>query len=107
MNGCFAEELNLRLLSLSSSFDVHDNEKFRQMAGRAGRSGFDQYGEAVLICTKDDEARLRELFNSQLPEINSTFFLSAAQLHAEKLLLEAISSELIQSAEVCFKSARR
>lgn len=48
-----------------------DVAKYKQMAGRAGRKGFDTVGQSVLICAQKDVDRCKDLLNAALPPLQS------------------------------------
>lgn len=42
-----------------------------QMVGRAGRAGYGESGESILICTEKDNQRVCELLTSPMDEVIS------------------------------------
>ncbi|KAJ8678685.1 hypothetical protein QAD02_014472 [Eretmocerus hayati] len=51
--------------------------RYKQMIGRAGRAGMGDFGESILICTRNDMEKVRELLNSKMDD-------AASSLHYEK-----------------------
>ncbi|XP_065358466.1 DNA polymerase theta [Calliphora vicina] len=71
---------------------------YRQMIGRAGRTGKDILGESILICT-DSNARIgKELITADLRPICSCLDLDSST-HLKRALLEVISSGVATSKE--------
>ncbi|XP_030370750.1 DNA polymerase theta [Scaptodrosophila lebanonensis] len=71
---------------------------YRQMIGRAGRTGKDTLGESILICT-DNNARIgRELITADLKPISSCLELDSST-HLKRALLEVISSGVASSIQ--------
>ncbi|KAH8232595.1 hypothetical protein KR032_010136 [Drosophila birchii] len=64
---------------------------YRQMIGRAGRTGKDTLGESILICTESNARIGRELVTAQLQPITSCLELDGST-HLKRALLEVISS---------------
>ena len=63
---------------------------FRQMCGRAGRFGLDDYGEAILMVSNSEEKRqAKQLICSELDPLKSVLH-STETGGLEKLLLELI-----------------
>ncbi|SPP80381.1 DNA polymerase theta [Drosophila guanche] len=64
---------------------------YRQMIGRAGRTGKDTLGESILICTESNQRVGRELVQAQLQPISSCLGMDDST-HLKRALLEVISS---------------
>ncbi|KAH8328757.1 hypothetical protein KR074_005265 [Drosophila pseudoananassae] len=64
---------------------------YRQMIGRAGRTGKDTLGESILICTESNARVGRELVTAQLQPISSCLEMDGST-HLKRALLEVISS---------------
>ncbi|KAH8283889.1 hypothetical protein KR054_004622 [Drosophila jambulina] len=64
---------------------------YRQMIGRAGRTGKDTLGESILICTESNARIGRELVTAQLQPITSCLEMDGST-HLKRALLEVISS---------------
>ncbi|XP_030556308.1 DNA polymerase theta [Drosophila novamexicana] len=64
---------------------------YRQMIGRAGRTGRDTLGESILICSESNARIGRELVTAQLKPIRSCLDLDGST-HLKRALLEVISS---------------
>ncbi|KAJ4457579.1 putative DNA polymerase theta [Paratrimastix pyriformis] len=73
-----------------------DPIQFRQMAGRAGRPGLDEKGEAYLMCTNDRErGQLLDVTRQELPEMSSR--LAPDKQGMKRVMLEAIASGIVRS----------
>uniref|UniRef100_A0A1I8PUM1 DNA-directed DNA polymerase n=1 Tax=Stomoxys calcitrans TaxID=35570 RepID=A0A1I8PUM1_STOCA len=64
---------------------------YRQMIGRAGRTGKDTLGESILICTENNARIGKELVTADLRPITSCLEMDSST-HLKRALLEVISS---------------
>ncbi|XP_041773751.1 DNA polymerase theta [Anopheles merus] len=64
---------------------------YKQMIGRAGRTGRDTLGESILICTPAEEKIGRELIGAELPPVRSCLD-SENYAHLKRAILEIIAS---------------
>ncbi|KAM7364011.1 DNA polymerase theta isoform 2-T3 [Cochliomyia hominivorax] len=71
---------------------------YRQMIGRAGRTGKDILGESILICTDSNSRIGKELITADLRPISSCLALDSST-HLKRALLEVISSGVATSKE--------
>ncbi|XP_017041178.1 DNA polymerase theta [Drosophila ficusphila] len=71
---------------------------YRQMIGRAGRTGKDTLGESILICTESNARVGRELVTAQLQPITSCLEMDGST-HLKRALLEVISSGVASTKE--------
>ncbi|ELT96621.1 hypothetical protein CAPTEDRAFT_226809 [Capitella teleta] len=51
--------------------DVIETLTYKQMSGRAGRTGVDTAGESILVCKPSEKARAMKLVTSELTPVNS------------------------------------
>ncbi|XP_034114797.2 DNA polymerase theta [Drosophila albomicans] len=71
---------------------------YRQMIGRAGRTGKDTLGESILICTESNARMGKELVTAQLKPIRSCLDMDSST-HLKRALLEVISSGVASTRE--------
>ncbi|GMH06994.1 hypothetical protein Nepgr_008834 [Nepenthes gracilis] len=76
--------------------DFIDGTRYRQMAGRAGRTGIDAKGESVLICRPEELKRVRRLLNESCPPLQSC--LSEDKNGMTHAILEVVASGIVQTA---------
>ncbi|CAF1182543.1 unnamed protein product [Rotaria sordida] len=61
--------------------------------GRAGRKGYDDYAESILICSKQEVKLVQKMFEQQtIKPVNSCFFEVETHTSLKRALLEVISS---------------
>ncbi|XP_019189922.1 PREDICTED: helicase and polymerase-containing protein TEBICHI isoform X2 [Ipomoea nil] len=76
--------------------DFIDGTRYRQMAGRAGRTGIDTKGESVLICKPDEIKRILRLLNDSCPPLHSCLSDDKnGMIHA---ILEVVAGGIVQTA---------
>lgn len=76
--------------------DFIDGTRYRQMAGRAGRTGIDTKGESVLICKPEEVKRITTLVNESCPPLHSCLSEDKnGMIHA---ILEVVAGGIVQTA---------
>ncbi|XVF48493.1 hypothetical protein PTKIN_Ptkin03bG0194900 [Pterospermum kingtungense] len=76
--------------------DFIDGTKYKQMAGRAGRTGIDTKGESVLICKPEEIKRIKGLLNESCPPLQSC--LSEDKNGMTHAILEVVAGGMVQTA---------
>ncbi|XP_022856955.1 helicase and polymerase-containing protein TEBICHI-like isoform X2 [Olea europaea var. sylvestris] len=76
--------------------DFIDGTRYKQMAGRAGRTGIDTKGESVLICKPEEVKRIFALLNDGCPPLHSC--LSDDKNGMTHAILEVVAGGIVQSA---------
>ncbi|GAA0144171.1 DNA-directed DNA polymerase [Lithospermum erythrorhizon] len=76
--------------------DFIDGTRYRQMAGRAGRTGIDTKGESVLICKPEEAKRILGLLNDACPPLHSC--LSEDKNGMTHAILEVVAGGIVQTA---------
>ncbi|EGC39324.1 hypothetical protein DICPUDRAFT_27081 [Dictyostelium purpureum] len=69
--------------------DLIGNRVYRQMVGRAGRAGIDDFGESILMCEPHQAEKCKKLLNSPLDPLISC--IKSAQSF-QKIVLDSICS---------------
>lgn len=76
--------------------DFIDGTRYKQMAGRAGRTGIDTKGESVLICKPEELKRIMGLLNESCPPLQSC--LSEDKNGMTHAILEVVAGGIVQTA---------
>ncbi|KAL3819028.1 hypothetical protein ACJIZ3_004933 [Penstemon smallii] len=76
--------------------DFIDGTRYKQMAGRAGRTGIDTKGESVLICKPEEVKKILALLNDSCPPLNSC--LSEDRNGMTHAILEVVAGGIVQTA---------
>ena len=75
-----------------------DTLSYKQMCGRAGRKGVDDFGESVLICKANEKSKGESLLNSQLKKVESCLDFSSGVTNAlKRALLEIIAAGIAKT----------
>ncbi|CAN8229667.1 unnamed protein product [Cochlearia groenlandica] len=77
--------------------DFLDGTRYKQMAGRAGRTGIDTKGESVLICKAGELKRINALLNESCPPLQSC--LSEDKNGMTHAILEVVAGGIVQTAK--------
>ncbi|KAG0502462.1 hypothetical protein HPP92_002534 [Vanilla planifolia] len=76
--------------------DFIDGTRYRQMSGRAGRSGIDTQGESILICKHDEVKKVAAILNDSCPPLQSC--LSEDKNGMTHAIMEVVAGGIVQSA---------
>ncbi|KAL0726462.1 hypothetical protein Bca4012_022555 [Brassica carinata] len=77
--------------------DFIDGTRYKQMSGRAGRTGIDTKGESVLICKPGELKRIIALLNESCPPLESC--LSEDKNGMTHAILEVVAGGIVQTAK--------
>ncbi|CAH8378004.1 unnamed protein product [Eruca vesicaria subsp. sativa] len=77
--------------------DFLDGTRYKQMSGRAGRTGIDTKGESVLICKQGELKRIMALLNESCPPLESC--LSEDKNGMTHAILEVVAGGIVQTAK--------
>ncbi|CAN6470815.1 unnamed protein product [Victoria cruziana] len=76
--------------------DFIDGIRYRQMAGRAGRTGIDSKGESIMICKPEEAKKIVSLLNNSCQPLQSCLAEDKnGMIHA---ILEVVASGIVQTA---------
>ncbi|QCD99446.1 helicase and polymerase-containing protein TEBICHI isoform X1 [Vigna unguiculata] len=76
--------------------DFLDGTRYKQMAGRAGRTGIDTKGESILICKPEEVKKVTALLNKSCPPLHSC--LSEDMNGMTHAILEVVAGGIVQTA---------
>lgn len=76
--------------------DFIDGTRYRQMAGRAGRTGIDTRGESILICKHNETKKVTAILNDGCPPLQSC--LSEDKNGMTHAIMEVVAGGIVQSA---------
>ncbi|GER38071.1 DNA polymerase I family protein [Striga asiatica] len=73
-----------------------DGTRYKQMAGRAGRTGIDTKGESVMICRPEEAKKILALLTDSCPPLHSC--LSEDRNGMTHAILEVVAGGIVQTA---------
>ncbi|XP_073110579.1 helicase and polymerase-containing protein TEBICHI isoform X1 [Elaeis guineensis] len=76
--------------------DFIDGTRYRQMSGRAGRTGIDTRGESILVCKPDEVKRIAAILNDSCPPLQSC--LSEDKNGMTHAIMEVVAGGIVQTA---------
>ncbi|XBJ11452.1 hypothetical protein VPH35_016147 [Triticum aestivum] len=76
--------------------DFIDGTRYRQMAGRAGRTGIDTKGESILVCRPEEVKRITGIVRSDCPPLQSC--LSEDKNGMTHAIMEVVAGGIVQTA---------
>ncbi|RZC90345.1 hypothetical protein C5167_031057 [Papaver somniferum] len=76
--------------------DFLDGTRYKQMSGRAGRTGIDTKGESVLICKPEEIKRITAILSDSCPPLQSC--LSEDKNGMTHAILEVVAGGIVQTA---------
>ncbi|XP_078170110.1 helicase and polymerase-containing protein TEBICHI-like [Carex rostrata] len=77
--------------------DFIDGSRYRQMAGRAGRTGIDTKGESILVCRPEEVKRITSIITTDCPPLQSC--LSEDKNGMTHAIMEVVASGIVQTAD--------
>ncbi|KAJ4750728.1 DNA polymerase I [Rhynchospora pubera] len=77
--------------------DFIDGTRYRQMAGRAGRTGIDTRGESILVCRPEEVKRITSIITMDCPPLQSC--LSEDKNGMTHAIMEVVSGGIVQTAD--------
>uniref|UniRef100_A0A0D9XYP7 Helicase and polymerase-containing protein TEBICHI n=1 Tax=Leersia perrieri TaxID=77586 RepID=A0A0D9XYP7_9ORYZ len=76
--------------------DFIDGTRYRQMSGRAGRTGIDTKGESILVCKPEEVKRITGILRSNCPPLESC--LSEDKNGMTHAIMEVVAGGIVQTA---------
>ncbi|RCV18574.1 hypothetical protein SETIT_3G311900v2 [Setaria italica] len=76
--------------------DFIDGTRYRQMSGRAGRTGIDTKGESILVCKPEEVKRITGIIRSNCPPLESC--LSEDKNGMTHAIMEVVAGGIVQTA---------
>ncbi|KAF8666497.1 hypothetical protein HU200_053610 [Digitaria exilis] len=76
--------------------DFIDGTRYRQMSGRAGRTGIDIKGESILVCKPEEVKRITGIIRSNCPPLESC--LSEDKNGMTHAIMEVVAGGIVQTA---------
>ncbi|CAL4907070.1 unnamed protein product [Urochloa decumbens] len=76
--------------------DFVDGTRYRQMAGRAGRTGIDTKGESILVCRPEEVKRITGIIRSNCTPLDSC--LSEDKNGMTHAIMEVVAGGIVQTA---------
>ncbi|XP_078428981.1 MUS308 and mammalian DNA polymerase-like protein isoform X2 [Wolffia australiana] len=75
--------------------DFIDGTRYKQMSGRAGRTGIDALGESILICQDQELKRVKCMLNDSCPSLQSC--LTEGKNGMTHAILEVVAGGIVQT----------
>ena len=79
--------------------EMINTTEYKQMCGRAGRTGYNILGESIILCSEKYKSDVLKLMNSEIPALRSVLLDDTEHIYLQHAILE-----LIVSSQQCHKT---